>query len=176
MKLKLHQNSLFAVLMRSPWWLSGLLAAGIFGATRLFMPIELAVFAASPFVVIAAYVAWKQLRAPSAERIAATLERLTAMSREGFTAALEAGWRREGYEVSRPGGAFDLELRREGRVSLVVLPALEGGAHRDRAAARAACRREQARGAGAHLRGGGEYYSASAGLRGREQDAAGLRR
>jgi restriction system protein len=121
MKLKLHQNSLFAVLMRSPWWLSGLLAAGIFGATRLFMPLELAVFAASPFVMIAAYVAWKQLRAPSPVRIAETLERLTAMSREGFTAALEAGWRREGYEVSRAGAApFDLELRREGRVSLVV--------------------------------------------------------
>lgn len=120
MKLKLHQNSLFAILARSPWWLSALLGAGIFGATRLFMPIELAVFAASPFVVIAAYVAWKQLRAPSAERIAATLERLTTMPREGFTAALEAGWRREGYEVSRAGGPFDLELRREGRVSLVV--------------------------------------------------------
>jgi len=120
MKLKLHQNSLFAVLMRSPWWLSGLLAAGIFGATRLFMPIELAVFAASPFVVITVYVAWKQLRAPSAKRIAETLERLTAMSREEFTAALEAGWRREGYEVSRAGAQFDLELRREGRVSLVV--------------------------------------------------------
>src|SRR5258706_9417516 len=118
MKLKLHQNSLFAVLMRSPWWLSGLLAAGIFGATRLFMPIELAVFAASPFVVITAYVAWKQLRAPSAKRIAETLERLTAMSREEFTAALEAGWRRESYEVSRPGGPFDPELRPGGRVAL----------------------------------------------------------
>jgi restriction system protein len=120
MKLKLHQNSLFAVLMRSPWWFSGLLAAGIFGATRLFLPLEFAIFSASPFVVIAAYVAWKQLRAPSAVRVAATLERLTAMPREGFTAALEAGWRREGYEVSRAGAHFDLELRREGRVSLVV--------------------------------------------------------
>src|SRR5258706_16469807 len=107
MKLKLHQNSLFAVLMRSPWWLSGLLAAGIFGATRLFMPIELAVFAASPFVVITAYVAWKQLRAPSAKRIAETLERLTAMSREGFTAALGAGLRGGGDEGRRGGAQFD---------------------------------------------------------------------
>jgi len=120
MKLKLHQNSLFAILARSPWWISALIAAGIFGATRLFMPVEMAIFAASPFIVIAAYGAWKQLRAPSAERIAATMERLTAMPRDAFTAALEAGWRREGYEVSRPGAPFDLELRREGRVSLVV--------------------------------------------------------
>jgi restriction system protein len=120
MKLKLHQNSLFAVLGRSPWWLSALLAGGIFGATRLFLPLEFAIFAASPFAVIAAYVAWKQLRAPSPGRTAAALERLTAMPREGFTAALEAGWRREGYEVTRSGAPFDLELRREGRVSLVV--------------------------------------------------------
>jgi len=121
MKLTLHQNSLFAILGRSPWWVSALLAAGVFGGIRLFLPWEMAAFAAAPFVVIAAYVTWKQLRAPSAGRIAKTLERLAAMPREGFTAALEAGWKREGYEVSRADGAqFDLELRREGKVSLVV--------------------------------------------------------
>jgi restriction system protein len=120
MKLTLHRNSLFAVLGRSHWWISALLAAGVFGATRMFLPLEMAAFAALPFAVIAAYAGWKRLRAPSARRVAATLERLTAMQREGFTAALEAGWRREGYEVSRAGGAqFDLELRRDGKVSLV---------------------------------------------------------
>jgi len=121
MKLTLHRNSLFAILGRSQWWVSALLAAGVFGGTRLFLPVEMAAFAALPFVVTAAYAGWKRLRTPSAGRIAATLERLTAMPREGFTAALEAGWRREGYEVSRAGGAqFDLELRRGGKVSLVV--------------------------------------------------------
>src|SRR6185295_14757592 len=121
MKFKLHQNSLFAILGRSPWWVSALLAAGILGLTRLFMPIEMAVFAASPFLAIAGYAIWKQLRTPSAGRIAKTLERLAAIPREGVTAALEAGWKREGYEVSRPGGGqFDLELKREGKVSLVV--------------------------------------------------------
>jgi restriction system protein len=106
--------------MRSPWWISALAAAGIFGATRLFLAAEFAAFAALPFVVIAAWAGWQQLRAPSAKRIAATLERLTAMSREGFTAALEEGFRGQGYEVIRPGGAqVDLELRRDGKVSLV---------------------------------------------------------
>src|SRR3954462_3652180 len=120
MKLKLHQNSLFAVLARSPWWYSAALAAGAFGGIRLFLPLELALFAAAPFMLIAIYVCWKQLRAPSEGRIAKTLERLAAMPRDGFAAALEAGWRREGYEVTKAGGAFDLELRREGKVSLVV--------------------------------------------------------
>ena len=39
MKLELPRNSLFAVLLRSPWWIAALLAAGVFGATRLFLPI-----------------------------------------------------------------------------------------------------------------------------------------
>ena len=124
MKLQMHRNSLFAVLMRSPWWISALVAAGVFGAARLFLPAEFAVFAASPFIVIAVYVCWKQLRAPSAGQIAKTLERITAMSREGFTAALEAGFRGQGYEVTRPAKSnevaqVDLELRRDGKVSLV---------------------------------------------------------
>ncbi|TMH71944.1 MAG: restriction endonuclease [Betaproteobacteria bacterium] len=60
------------------------------------------------------------MRAPSAGRIAKTLERIGAMSREEFTAALEAGWRAQGYEVSRTKSAqADLELRRAGRLSLV---------------------------------------------------------
>ena len=110
--------------MRSPWWISALAAAGIFGATRLFLAVEFAAFAALPFVVIAAWAAWQQLRTPSAGRIAAALERLTAMSREGFTAALEQGFRGQGYKVSRParsdeGAQVDLELRRDGKVSLV---------------------------------------------------------
>ena len=121
MKLQLHQNSLFAVLMRSSWWISAALAVGIFGATKLFLPAEFAVFAASPFFVIALYVAWKALRTPSAGRVARTLERITALSREEFTAALEAGWRAQGYEVSRlKGSPMDLELRRAGRLTLVV--------------------------------------------------------
>jgi restriction system protein len=120
MKLEMHRNSLFAVLLRSPWWMSALVAAGIFGAVRFFLAVEYAAFAASPFIVITLYVAWKQLRAPSAGRIARTLERISAMSREEFTAALEAGWREQGYEVVRAKGAqADLELRRAGRLSLV---------------------------------------------------------
>ena len=119
MKL-MHHNSLFAVLARSPWWISALVAAGTFGATRFFLPVELGIFAAAPFAGISMYAAVKQLREPGAGRVAATLERLAAMPREEFTAALEAGWRRQGYEVTRAGEPFDLELRREGKVTLVA--------------------------------------------------------
>ena len=123
MKLKLHQNSLFAVLARSPWWMSALLAAGIFGATRLLLATEIALFAAAPFILVALYAVWKALRAPSAGRVARTLARIGAMPRAEFTAALEAGFRRQGYEIERPAkaaAAADLELRRAGRLTLVA--------------------------------------------------------
>src|SRR5262245_12235015 len=111
MKLKLHENSLFAILSRSQWWISALLAGGIFLAMRAFLPLWMAAFSASPFVVIAAYALWKQARAPSPEKVAKSLERLSALPREEFRAALEAGWRREGYQVDRAKGEpFDFEL------------------------------------------------------------------
>lgn len=79
-----------------------------------------AIFAALPFLVIGAYAGWQQLRAPSAERVAATLEALRSMSWEGFSAALEDAFRRDGYSVSRldiPGA--DFELGKSGRICLV---------------------------------------------------------
>src|SRR5712691_4042188 len=105
MKLELHKNSLFAILLRSPWWVSALAAIGLVVGLRLLIPTSYAVFAALPLAVIAAYVGWQQLRAPSAGRIAGTLERLRAMSWDDFSAAIEQAYRREGYTVSRLGKA-----------------------------------------------------------------------
>ena len=124
MKLQMHSNSLFAVLLRSPWWVAGLVVAGTFGATRLFLPTEFAAFAAMPFAAIMAYVAWKQLRAPSGRRVARTLERLRAMSWDEFSDAIEKGFRRDGYTVKRltagrdPGA--DLELVQGSRSTLLA--------------------------------------------------------
>jgi restriction system protein len=121
MKLRMHDNSLFAVLLRSPWWVSGLVAAGAVGATRIFLPAEFAVFAGLPFAVIAAYVAWQQLRAPSGRRIAARLERLRAMSWEEFAQAIEKGFSRDGYAVKRLAGkGADFELVKDARSTLLA--------------------------------------------------------
>jgi hypothetical protein len=62
--LKMHDNSLFAILMRKGWWVSGLVAVGVFGAARIFMPWDFSAFVAAPFAIISLWVAWKQLRAP----------------------------------------------------------------------------------------------------------------
>ena len=61
------------------------------------------------------------MRAPSAASIAATLEALRGLAWNEFADALEAAFRRQGYEVERLGGGdgADLALTRSGRVSLV---------------------------------------------------------
>src|SRR5918992_1034251 len=116
MKLAMHPNSLFAVLLRSPWWVSIAAAAGMFAAVRLLLPPVYAAFAALPFAVIAGCAAWRQLRTPSPVRVAAALERLRGMTWEDFGAAVEEAFRREGYGVSRLAGVqADFELSRQGR-------------------------------------------------------------
>ena len=117
--MKISDKSLFAVLLRSPAWISVLVAFGSFLALRLIVPEAYAFFGSLPFVVIAVMATWKQVRAPSAAKIAAGLEALRAMPWEEFARALEQGYRREGYGVKRVEGAVDFELEKAGRVSLV---------------------------------------------------------
>lgn len=123
MKLKMSQNSIFAVLLRSPWWMSAavavLLCVGGFAA----LPLEYAamgVFAAVPFAVISIMAAYKQLRAPSGTRVQAVAEATAAMSWADFSKTVEAGFRRDGCEVERlqaPGA--DFALSKDGHVAIV---------------------------------------------------------
>lgn len=122
MKFEMNKNSIFAILLRSPWWISAALAAGLFAVVRLAMPdafAPYAFFVALPIMVIACYAAWGQLRAPSSASIADTLAALRALSWKEFSTLLEEAYRREGYIVSKADGGADFELARAGRVSLV---------------------------------------------------------
>ncbi|PQZ69554.1 hypothetical protein CQ050_11005 [Achromobacter sp. MYb9] len=123
MKLKMSQNSIFAVLLRSPWWMSAgvavLLCVGGFAA----LPRDFAamgVFAAVPFAVISIMAAYKQLRAPSDTRVQAVAEATAAMSWADFANTVEAGFKRDGCEVQRlqtPGA--DFALSKDGHVAIV---------------------------------------------------------
>jgi restriction system protein len=120
MKFKIAKNSLFAILLRSPWWISIAVAAGIFALARLWIPGLYAFFLALPFLVIGGYALAQQLRTPNPERIAETIEAIRAMSWDDFSAAIENAYRNDGYTVTRIGGAAaDFELARAGRISLV---------------------------------------------------------
>jgi restriction system protein len=119
-KFELPKNSLFAILLRSKWWVSVLLGGGIFLLVRIWFHPGVALFAAAPFLGIGVYAAWKQLKRPSEKRIARTLERARALPLEGFCAALEEGFRREGYEAERDRGGADLALKHRGMLALVA--------------------------------------------------------
>jgi restriction system protein len=119
MKWKMAENSLFAILLRSQWWWSVLVAVGVFGVVRLFMAWGYGLFATSPFIVIAVIRAWRQIRVPSGARLERALEGVRAMPWEDFARALETGFGREGYTVKRVAGAADFELEKAGAVSLV---------------------------------------------------------
>lgn len=123
MKFKMSEKSLFAVLLRSPWWVSLLLAVVLGLIARAIMPAQYAVPAALagfPFVVIAGMALWRQSKAPSASRVAHTLEAAQALSWKEFAALLEQGWQQAGFTVTRlstPGA--DLRIEKSGRVVLV---------------------------------------------------------
>lgn len=125
-KLEAHPNSLFARLLRSPWWVSAIVAVVFFALGRLLLstfdqPGLYAFFLALPFVVIAGWVGVQQLRAPSAAKLAARLEELRAMDWPAFAAAVEAAYRRDGYGVTRIDGAHaDFEVTKGGRRALLA--------------------------------------------------------
>mgnify|MGYP001214503334 CR=1 FL=1 len=117
MKLKMAPNSLFAILLRSPWWASLGIALALALLMRALLPADFVLagmLGSLPFVAIAGVVAWRQLRAPSAAQTAQTLQRLQAMSSREFADTLAAAFRAQGHEVRRlqRGGAdFELTLR-----------------------------------------------------------------
>ncbi len=123
MKLEMAKNSLFAILLRSPWWMSAGIAMAVAALAYLVLPSAYApygAFGATPFLVIAAIAGWKALRAPSATRVAAALERVGGMSWNEFSTVLEQAFRDEGYAVRRLAlPQADFELTREARVTLV---------------------------------------------------------
>jgi restriction system protein len=158
MKLRVHEKSLFAILWRSPWWISAVIAAALFVAAKVLLPERYAdygFFVALPFALIALATAWKQLRKPSAGRVAETVDALRAMSWDDFSTAVEEAYRRDGYAVTRLAGAgADFELAKAGRITLL-------GAKRWKAA-RTGVEPLRALHAAARSRGAGEsiYFAA----------------
>ena len=123
MKLRMAKNSLFAVLLRSPWWISVVIALALGLLSFALLPEQLRVvgaLSALPFVVIGVMAARRQWHLPSTARVAATHSALAAMAWPEFAALLEQSFRRDGYTVE-PGGAaaVDFVLERKGRRMLV---------------------------------------------------------
>jgi restriction system protein len=122
-KLQMAKNSLFAILLRSPWWVSAAVAAGVALLAWVLLPEAWRVagaFACFPFVVIAVLSAWRLRHAPSAARIEQTVRATSTMAWPEFASLLEQAFRRDGHSVQRrTGSAADFELERKGRRMLV---------------------------------------------------------
>ncbi|BDT69665.1 hypothetical protein os1_38570 [Comamonadaceae bacterium OS-1] len=145
MKLKMAKNSLFAVLLRSPWWVSMLLVL-VFGLLsfallpKAYIPFGL--LGTMPFLVIGVIAASRQWDLPSSAAVADTLAKATAMPWRDFADALDAAYRAKGYTVARLNGkAADLQLSKDGQTTLVAAKRWKAAIHgvealRDLAAAK----------------------------------------
>jgi restriction system protein len=121
--LKISDNSLFARLLRAPWWVSFLVAAVVTAGMFALLPKSLqaaAILSGIPFIVIGCIAAWKQRNTLSPKQLEAALAKLSAMSAKEFTDTLTAAYQRDGYTVkphSKPGA--DLALEKNGYTTLV---------------------------------------------------------
>jgi restriction system protein len=123
MRLKMAKNSLFAILLRKPWWVSLSVASLLSVVAVASLPRESAVYGLSagvPFLLICLVAAYRQFRAPNPARVTRTVNMATAMSSREFMDAVEDGFRRDGFEVRRlTGNGADFELKKAGRTALV---------------------------------------------------------
>jgi restriction system protein len=124
LKFKLNEKSLFAILLRSPWWISYAIAIAIGVAGVALLPANLYLIGALggfSFIVIGSIAAYRQFQAPSNAHVAGTLEKIAAMSWRDFSAALEKALIRQGFEIERlKGDAADLLASKAGRSTLIA--------------------------------------------------------
>ena len=123
MKYKMAKNSLFAILLRSPWWVSIAIVAGFALGAKALLPepyVPFGVIGGLPFLVIGVIRAWRQWRDPNPEHLSAALARAGEMSWRDFSSALEQAFGRQGFEVTRLSSpAADLQLVKDGGMTLV---------------------------------------------------------
>jgi restriction system protein len=134
MKFKMAPNSLFAILLRNPWWISFLLAAVISLLCAALLPKNLVVFGVLgtiPFLVTGFVALSRQWNSPSAAQLESERARLAGLSWRDFAAELEAKWRREGYEVERlkEGAAADFSISKAAQTTLVAAKRYKAATH-----------------------------------------------
>ena len=122
MKFKMSEKSLFAVLLRSPWWISFVLVAVIALAAGALLPKEYAgvgMLGGFPFFVIGCMAMWRQRNLPSAAELEKGMGMLSSMGWRDFSALLETAFTRQGYTVKHLNGAADMQLEKKGVLTVV---------------------------------------------------------
>ena len=123
MKLKMSDKSLFAILLRSPWWLSMLISALLMLLARVFLPEAfrtVGMLSAVPFCILGFIAAWKQRDKPSPESVSLALNQLANMSWKQFSLIMEQAFVQQGFSVMPVNsGSADLQLEKSGQITLV---------------------------------------------------------
>jgi restriction system protein len=113
----MSEKSLFAVLLRSPWWISFVLVAAIALLAGALLPEQYAgagMLGGFPFFVIGCMALWRQRNLPSPALVDKGLNHLGGMSWRDFSVVLDTAFTRQGYTVTPLTGAADMLLDKKG--------------------------------------------------------------
>ena len=124
MKFKMAENSLFAILLRSRWWISFLVGAiwALLAAAMIPQPYKIVgILGSLPFWALGFVAFIRQFDTPSSAQQQELLERASRQNWAEFSADLERAWKAEGYSVERSDAAtHDFVLRRNGKTTLAL--------------------------------------------------------
>jgi restriction system protein len=123
MKFKMAEKSLFATLLRSPWWVSFLVMLGVAVTAGALLPDPYKVVgmvSGFPFLVIGVIAAWQQRHALSPQRLQELTEQARNLGWADFSSLVEHGFSRQGFVVERlKNSAADFRLEKNGRITMV---------------------------------------------------------
>lgn len=123
MKFKMSEKSLFAALLRAPWWVSFLVMFAVALVAGALLPEAYktaGMLGAFPFFVIGVMAAWRQRNAISPSRIQELVEQARFMGWRDFSVLVEEALRQQGFVVTRLNeGPADFQIEKNGRVTLV---------------------------------------------------------
>lgn len=123
MKFKMSERSLFATLLRAPWWVSFVVMAVVALVAGALLPQDYKVpgmLGAFPFFVIGVMAAWRQRNAISPARIEQLTEQARSMAWRDFASRMETALRQQGFEVTpHTGDVADFRIEKQGRAVLV---------------------------------------------------------
>jgi restriction system protein len=130
--IKMSKNSLFAVLLRSPWWISFAIAFGIALLAKAFLPAHIWIYGALggfAFFVIGIIALKRQWNLPSSKTVDSTAARLRDSTWQNFANELEQAFKRDGYAVKKLNGPADFAITRNGRTGLVAAKRWKAAQH-----------------------------------------------
>jgi restriction system protein len=137
MNFKIRENSIFALLLRSAWWVSAGVAVLFATAAAALLPapyVPFGMLSAAPFVVIAGMVLWRGRHAPDPQRVQAAIDQAASMPWRSFAAALDKAFTAQGYAVTLLTGELvtpgaDIRLVKHGQTTLLSAKRYKAATH-----------------------------------------------